>query len=185
MGQVQVDAQIATPKGSEVLVAANDVATPAPASTATAAPAPSAAAPAPVENSTTAALPSSTKLANGAIINAPEPGVTEVVSVDPNQPIEFNFKLEDVKITLSDVDLVLEFENGARMIFVGLGVDLMASPAMSFLFGTTQLSKADIISKLGTFQETEVEQVFNAASSIGQQAQQQQQQQQPQQQQTP
>ncbi|MEM7470504.1 MAG: calcium-binding protein [Pseudomonadota bacterium] len=98
------------------------------------------------------------------VINKPPPGTTSVLTIDPSDVLAFGFALDDVQITLDDIDIILTFADGSKIILVGAGIELMANPVFQVSFEGVGVDKQDLLAKVGMFKETELEQVINATT---------------------
>src|SRR5215217_8223706 len=92
----------------------------------------------------------------GDVIDKPAAGGTLVVDVNDGQQLNFSFNLTDVTINLSDVDLILTFPDGARIILLEFGLlsALDSIPAVHFESGLV-LAK-NVIAQVGQFDSSEL-----------------------------
>ncbi|WP_305883677.1 calcium-binding protein [Alsobacter ponti] len=70
-------------------------------------------------------------------VGKPPPGAIKLVDVSPDHDLAFDFAMADVKIAIVDVDLVIVFPDGARLILPGLAMKLMDpnAPVLHFVDG--------------------------------------------------
>ncbi len=85
----------------------------------------------------------------GRVINKPEAGATEVVTVHDGEKLLFGFSMQDVKVGLVDVDLVLEFADGAKIILLEFGLQVVSEIAPEMIFNGDLVLAQELISKLG------------------------------------
>ena len=92
------------------------------------------------------------------VIDKPAAGGTLVVDVNDGQQLNFSFDLADVSINLSDVDLILTFPDGARIILLEFGLlsALDSIPAVHFESGPV-LAKT-MVAQVGQFDSSALNQ---------------------------
>ncbi len=98
-------------------------------------------------------------------IKQPSQGATEVVTIADPTKIKFAFSLEDVEISLSDVDLVMVFPDGAKLVLVGLGLELFSEIPMNFEFSGADQSRQDVAARIGVTSEASTQKVMNFSSN--------------------
>ena len=60
--------------------------------------------------------------APATVIGRPDPGTTLIVDVADGQNLSFSFDLKDASVGLSDVDLIITFPDGAKIILLQFGL---------------------------------------------------------------
>ena len=71
------------------------------------------------------------------LVTRPEPGQTKIVEVRPGQPLAFDFPIEDAKLIVQDVDIVLVFPDGSQIQLPQFAVALMLGQATAITFAGT------------------------------------------------
>ena len=87
--------------------------------------------------------------ADGRLIQKPEAGTTDVVTVHDGEKLSFAFSMADVKVGLVDVDLILKFADGSKIILLEFGLQVMSETAPEMLFAGTLVEAQELIAKLG------------------------------------
>lgn len=87
------------------------------------------------------------------VIAAPTNGESVVYNLVSLEDIKFAFDLENTNVSLSDVDLVISFDDGSQVILAGAGVDLLYEADLNFDFNGQLVSKHDLVAEIGTFEE--------------------------------
>ena len=101
------------------------------------------------------------------VIAAPTNGETVIHKITSLQNIKFGFDLDGVSVALSDVDLVLAFPDGSQIVLVGAGVDLLYESDLSFDFNGSITDKQQLVARIGSFEESDSQQIFQAKSNSG------------------
>ncbi|MCT4657422.1 MAG: hypothetical protein N4A65_16635, partial [Cohaesibacter sp.] len=136
------------------------------------------------EGQTAVAASALVKKANlsGDFIEKPEAGETKVVSVDQSDAIQFAFDLNGVNVHLSDVDLIIEFADGGKLILLEFGMHAVSDIAPTIQFEEFEITAQDLLAKVGEFKPSEVSQKMNFSTAQAEQQEQQDQQATPQEQ---
>ena len=87
---------------------------------------------------------------DGRLIHKPAAGATEVVTVHDGEKLSFAFSMSDVKVGLVDVDLILKFADGAKIILLEFSLQIMSEITPEMLFNGELIEAQQILAKLGT-----------------------------------
>ena len=82
-------------------------------------------------------------------IERPAPGSVQIADVQRALAIKFGFDLADVKIMAVDVDLVLVFPDGGRLVLPGLALSLLSAEPPQIAFNEEAIEPHEFISRLG------------------------------------
>ncbi len=113
-----------------------------------------------VKNSEVGIDPITTASTNGGkTIVKPDAGETVFVRADNLDLIQFAFDLGAVSVNLSDVDMVITFPDGARIILVEFGMLIAADLAPEFSFNGDIATGQDMMSLVGNFDAANADKV--------------------------
>ena len=76
-------------------------------------------------------------------------GVTDVITIQDGEKLLFAFSMKNVTVGLVDVDLVLKFADGAKIILLEFGLQIMSEIPPEMLFDGEQVDAQELIAKLG------------------------------------
>ncbi|MER2605321.1 MAG: calcium-binding protein, partial [Siculibacillus sp.] len=82
-------------------------------------------------------------------INRPAAGAIQVVEVPPGSNLKFNFATGDAKVIVLDVDLVLLFPDGGKVIIPGFAFDLVGSDSSEVTFLDKLLTSQQLLARVG------------------------------------
>ena len=82
-------------------------------------------------------------------IHRPAAGSIEVVEVPPGSNIKFDFNTADTKVVVLDVDLVLLFNDGGKVIIPGFAFDLVGTGQSEVAFLDKFLTSQELLAKVG------------------------------------
>ncbi|WDR04510.1 calcium-binding protein [Devosia rhodophyticola] len=88
---------------------------------------------------------------NSTIIHKPDAGGTLVIDVQEGQKLLFSFDLSDVKVNLSDVDLIITFADGAKIILLEFGLLSALDVIPTMQFDGLEVLPKDVIAQVGQF----------------------------------
>ncbi|MCF6199853.1 MAG: hypothetical protein L3J67_10755, partial [Hyphomicrobiaceae bacterium] len=87
---------------------------------------------------------------DGRLIAKPPAGVSDVISVRDGEKLSFGFSLKDVSVDLVDVDLILTFRDGAKIILLEFGLQIMSEIPPDMVFDGMPTDAQELVSRLGT-----------------------------------
>ena len=82
-------------------------------------------------------------------IHRPAAGSIQVVEIPPGANIKFDFNTADTKVVVLDVDLVLLFNDGGKIIIPGFAFDLVGTGQSEVAFLDKLLSSQELLAKVG------------------------------------
>ncbi|WDR01596.1 calcium-binding protein [Devosia algicola] len=88
---------------------------------------------------------------NATVIEKPDAGGTLVVDVHEGQQLLFAFDLSGVKVNLSDVDLIITFADGAKIILLEFGLLSALDVIPTMQFDGLEVLPKDLIAQVGQF----------------------------------
>ena len=94
----------------------------------------------------------STAGAAGLPIGRPGPGVVDVVDVLGRSEIRFGFAVQGVKIVALDVDLVLVFPDGAKLVLPGLALEMAGRDDLEIAFADRKVRPQDVLAEIAEVQ---------------------------------
>ena len=98
------------------------------------------------------------------LIEKPDSNVTDVVSLVGKKNLKFDFNLDDVKIEIENVDLIISFEDGSKIILLDFGLQMASDEQISLNFADMNVSTDELFAKVGEYRAVEVTSV-NFSSS--------------------
>ncbi|MEN9894547.1 MAG: hypothetical protein RIR97_399, partial [Pseudomonadota bacterium] len=101
-------------------------------------------------------VPDTTPSAATTLLKKPGNGETMVVDVNNEQKIAFDFNLDEVKLELRDVDLVVTFADGSSIVLVGFGLRMVDENIADLTFNGLPISNQSLLSLVGTFLASDV-----------------------------
>ena len=114
------------------------------------------------------------KSGDGRLIHKPEAGATEVVTVHDGEKLLFAFPMSDVKVGLVDVDLILKFADGAKIILLEFGLQVMSEIPPEMLFNGDLVKAQELIARLGAVtisdEQSELNFSTDSADNVAEQA---------------
>lgn len=91
-------------------------------------------------------------MATSQKINAPAPGTKQSIYAQPNEKLELNFDLKDVRVDILGSDLVLTFKDGGQLIMDNMAVLLFSDDAPQLIASGQLIPPDDILSNIGIVQ---------------------------------
>ena len=93
------------------------------------------------------------EISAGSSVDKPDMGETVVLAPSEDSSLNFNFALSGVKLELRDIDLVLVFPDGSRLVAAELGLRLVSEPDLKLAFTDDTLDASEILQAVQTFSE--------------------------------
>ena len=89
-------------------------------------------------------------------IEKPAPDQTLIIDISNKDGLSFAFDLDDVNIGLSDVDLIIEFPDGSKIILLEYGLLALTDSAPTLEFNQILHTGQELIAKVGEFSANEI-----------------------------
>ncbi|MEM9207047.1 MAG: calcium-binding protein, partial [Pseudomonadota bacterium] len=83
------------------------------------------------------------------LIEKPPAGMIEVIETAGLDEIEFAFVLEDIRVMVLDIDVVLVFPDGAKIVLPGLALDVVTSDPPQMRFADLDITSDTFVSRIG------------------------------------
>ncbi len=86
------------------------------------------------------------------VIDRPPPGDYVVQEVPPGVTLKFNFKLSDVRISVLDVDLLLIFPDGGKIVLPGYSLGMLSGAGAQVIFLDKTLHGQELLASISDVQ---------------------------------
>ncbi len=102
------------------------------------------------EGAVVAALTPPALAAGGTLtIGPPEPGQVKLIEIGSAVALRFDFPIEACRIAILDIDAVLVFPNGGKLILPALALQMVSADPPKLLFGSIDVSAQEFIASVG------------------------------------
>ncbi len=86
------------------------------------------------------------------VVERPDPGAIRIADVAGARVLKFAFPLDGVKIIALDVDLVLLFPDGAKLVLPGLALEIVSPTPPDMLFAEIRVDAQEVVGEIGDVQ---------------------------------
>lgn len=86
--------------------------------------------------------------ANGVVVKKPLPNSVAIVDVEKGSNLILDFDLKSAQVKVVDVDLIVTFPDGARIVLPGLAFDIVANSAPKIFVGDQLLPHNELVALL-------------------------------------
>lgn len=114
------------------------------------------------------ATPQSIQVVNAQsdVISKPQAGEVKAINAGETTNLNFDFDITNANVGLSDIDLVISFPDGSRLVLLGAGLNLVSNPNMNVSFQNQTIEPSQLIAKVGEFKQNEKLTKFNFSSAV-------------------
>ncbi|MEM9206487.1 MAG: hypothetical protein AAGA88_09165, partial [Pseudomonadota bacterium] len=104
----------------------------------------------------------------GGKIGKPDAGETVVIELTPGEEVEFGFSLDDVEIAISDIDIIVQFPDGAKIVLPGMAVEIASNSIDTISFSDGVFQSQDVLAQVGRFvaSDTPVDLIFSSSAPV-------------------